>query len=90
MHLFTQTVLRGLTFLLLFTLVSCRQDYVTIQFDSEKEVSGMKFALKDISPGLPADWDEYEYVVHSGTLSPVDRAPIKARGHHEIPDLWNE
>lgn len=28
--------------------------------------------------------------VHSGTLPPVDKAPARARGHHEIPDLWNE
>jgi hypothetical protein len=33
-----------------------------IRFDSAKEVSGQKFAVKDISPGLPADWDEYNYV----------------------------
>ena len=28
------------------------------------------------------------YGIHAGTLSPVDRAPIRARGHHAIPDLW--
>jgi len=30
------------------------------------------------------------YQVHSGTLSPVDQAPVKARGHGAIPDLWNQ
>ncbi len=34
-----------------------------IQFDNTKEVSGKKFAIKDISPGLPANWDEYNFVV---------------------------
>jgi hypothetical protein len=29
------------------------------------------------------------YEIHSGRLLPVDRAPVKARGHHTIPDLWN-
>ena len=36
---------------------------VRIQFDSNKEVSGQKFAIRDISPGLPEDWDAYHYVV---------------------------
>ena len=30
------------------------------------------------------------YEIHSGILSPADRAPVKARGHHAIPDIWNE
>ena len=30
------------------------------------------------------------YGIHSGKLSPADQAPEKARGHHAIPDLWNE
>ncbi|MDR1646166.1 MAG: hypothetical protein LBS05_10185 [Tannerellaceae bacterium] len=34
-----------------------------IKFDSSKEMSGQKFAIRDISPGLPTDWDEYNYVV---------------------------
>lgn len=34
-----------------------------IKFDSSKEVSGQKFAIKDISPGLPLSWDGYNYVV---------------------------
>jgi hypothetical protein len=34
-----------------------------IQFDSTKEVSGQKFAIQDISPGLPEDWDSFNYVV---------------------------
>ncbi len=38
------------------------EDHV-FHFDSEKEVSGMKFSLEDISPGLPANWDDYEFVV---------------------------
>jgi len=30
------------------------------------------------------------FEVHSGTLSPVEIAPERARGHHAIPDIWNE
>ena len=48
-----QIALSGVSFLVLVTLFSCKQDYVSIDFDSEKEVSGMKFSLEDNSPGLP-------------------------------------
>jgi len=34
-----------------------------VKFDSSKEVSGQKFALQDIAPGLPDNWDEYNFVV---------------------------
>jgi hypothetical protein len=34
------------------------QKTVKIRFDSNKEVSGQKFAIKNISPGLPVNWDE--------------------------------
>ena len=98
MHLFTQTALRGLTFLILFTSVSCNQDYVTISFDSEKEVSGMKLSLEDISPGLPADWDDYEYVVLEFMITSPQRFQVgftTETGYNELrimsytPNGWN-
>jgi len=98
MHLFTQTVLRGIIFLILLMLVSCRQDYVTIQFDSQKEVSGMKFALEDISPGLPVNWDEYEYVVLEFMITSPQRFHVgftTETGYNELrvmsytPNGWN-
>jgi hypothetical protein len=98
MHLFTQTVLRGLTFLLLFTFLSCNQDYVSVNFDSEMEVSGMKFAMEDISPGLPADWDEYEYVVLEFMITSPQRFHVgftTETGYNELrvmsytPKGWN-
>ncbi len=36
---------------------------MTLQFNSKYEVAGQKFALEDITPGLPSDWDGYEFVV---------------------------
>jgi len=36
---------------------------VKIRFDSNKKVSGARFAIRDISPGLPSDWEGYNYVV---------------------------
>lgn len=47
-----------------FTLMQCKaQNPVTIKFDSSKEVSGQKFAINEISPGLPINWDGYNFVV---------------------------
>ncbi len=34
-----------------------------IKFDNTKEVSGKKFAIKDINPSLPSNWDEYNFVI---------------------------
>jgi hypothetical protein len=39
------------------------QKTVKINFDSNKEVSGRKFAIRDISPGIPSNWDGYNFVV---------------------------
>ncbi|HWS01521.1 MAG TPA: hypothetical protein VN249_12950, partial [Prolixibacteraceae bacterium] len=39
------------------------QNPVRIQFNSDKEVSGRKFAIRDITPGIPSDWDGYNFVV---------------------------
>ena len=48
----------------LMAVMQCNaQKAVKIQFDSNKEVSGKKFAIKDISPGLPTNWDGYNFVV---------------------------
>jgi hypothetical protein len=39
------------------------QNTVTIRFDSKMEVSGQKFAISEITPGIPSNWDEYNFVV---------------------------
>ena len=49
---------------ILMTILSCQaQNPVKIRFDSNKEVSGKKFAIKDISSGIPTNWDDYNFVV---------------------------
>jgi hypothetical protein len=49
------------TFLL--CLFATAQKTVTINFDSNKEVSGRKFAIRDITPSIPTNWDGYNFVV---------------------------
>lgn len=70
-----------------------------IQFDSTKEVSGGKFAIKDISSGLPADWDDYNYVVIEFKITTAQRFHIGFTtdyGYNElrvmsyVPDGWNK
>ncbi|MDO9613225.1 MAG: hypothetical protein Q7J86_01700 [Bacteroidota bacterium] len=61
------TLLKNLLMLsvLLFatSITAQAQKTVKIQFDSSKEVSGQKFAIRDVSSGIPANWDEYNFVV---------------------------
>ena len=98
MHFFRPSGFRAIIFILLTALVSCNQDYVSISFDSKKEVSGMKFALEDISPGLPADWDGYAYVVLEFMISTPQRFQVgftTETGYNELrvmsytPGGWN-
>lgn len=82
------------------TLVQCapRPSVHQVAFDSSKEVSGRKFALKDIQPGLPADWGEYKYVVLEYKISTAQRFQLGFTtdwGYNElrimsyVPNAWN-
>ena len=60
----TQTIILLMTLLTIFLGCTEKNDQIfSIQFDSNKIVSGKKFAIKDISQELPANWDEYNFVV---------------------------
>ncbi len=70
-----------------------------IRFDSNKEVSGRKFALQDISPGLPSNWDTYNYVVLEFKISTPQRFHVGFTtdwGYNElrvmsyVPNGWNK
>jgi len=91
-------VRRGILFLFLALLLSCNQDYVTIHFDSTREVSGMKFPLDEIAPDLPEDWDGYEYVVLEFMITTPQRFQVgftTETGYNELrimsytPNEWN-
>lgn len=70
-----------------------------VQFDSTKEVSGQKFALKDLNSELPADWDGYNYVVVEFKSSTAQRFQLgltTKTGYNElrimsyVPNAWNK
>ena len=87
--------------LFLLTSISAinAQHSVKIQFDSSKEVSGQKFAIRDITPGLPANWDEYNFVVLEYKISTSQRFQVgftTETGYNELrvmsytPNGWNK
>jgi hypothetical protein len=70
----------------------------TIKFDNTKEVSGRKFALRDIAPGLPRDWDEYNFVTLEFRITTSQRFHVgftTDEGYNELrvmsytPNAWN-
>jgi len=70
-----------------------------IQFDSSKEVSGKKFAIKDINPNLPRDWDTCNFVVLEFRITTSQRFHVgftTDNGYNElrvmsyVPNAWNK
>ncbi|HAH25809.1 MAG TPA: hypothetical protein DCL77_18970 [Prolixibacteraceae bacterium] len=84
----------------LMTIIGCNaQQVVKIQFDSNKEVSGKKFAIRDISPGLPTNWDGYNFVVLEFRITTPQRFQVgftTETGYNELrvmsytPNGWNK
>lgn len=88
-------------FILSIFLLSCapREKTFNVKFDSTKEVSGKKFAIKDINPDLPLDWDEYNFVVLEYKISTAQRFHVgftTNEGYNElrimsyVPNAWNK
>ena len=70
-----------------------------IKFDSNHEVSGQKFAVADITPDLPRNWDEYNFVVLEFRITTSQRFHIGFNtdyGYNELrvmsyaPRAWNK
>ncbi|MBQ8502156.1 MAG: hypothetical protein IJ494_07695 [Bacteroides sp.] len=83
----------------LFAQCSPMQQTCKVTFDSSKEVSGQKFALNDITPGLPANWDEYNFVVVEYKSTTAQRFQLGFTtddGYNElrimcyVPNAWNK
>lgn len=69
-----------------------------VKFDSSKEVSGKKFAIRDINPDLPTDWDGYNFVLLEYKVTTAQRFHIgftTEEGYNElrvmsyVPNAWN-
>ena len=84
----------------LVLIASCTPSPKTfkINFDGSKEMSGAKFALVDINPDLPLDWDAYNFVVLEYKISTSQRFQLGFTtdwGYNEVrvmsyvPNSWN-
>ena len=85
--------------LILLTQCASAPERFIVKFDSTKEVSGKKFAIKDITPELPLNWDEYNFVVLEFRITTSQRFNVGFTtdyGYNELrvmsytPDAWNK
>ncbi|MDI9550697.1 MAG: hypothetical protein GX125_02670 [Bacteroidales bacterium] len=79
-------------------LTQCGKKNAQFTFDGSKEMSGTKFALKDINPDLPTNWDDYNFVVLEYKISTAQRFQLGFTtdwGYNElrvmsyVPNAWN-
>ena len=84
---------------LLLTQCTSAPEGFKIAFDNSKEVSGKKFAVRDINPDLPRNWDEYNFVVIEYRITTSQRFHIGFTtdyGYNElrimsyVPNAWNK
>jgi len=85
--------------LLLMTQCTSAPEGFKIKFDSNLEVSGRKFAIRDINPDLPRNWDEYNYVTLEFKITTAQRFHVGFTtdyGYNElrvmsyVPNAWNQ
>ena len=82
----------------LLLLTGCGPKKAQFTFDGSKEMSGTKFAIKDINPNLPADWDDYNFVILEYKIGTAQRFQLGFTtdwGYNElrvmsyVPNAWN-
>ena len=84
----------------LFLSAQCTSnDGFKVKFNSAHEVSGKKFAISDINPELPRNWDDYNFVVIEFRITTSQRFHIGFTtdyGYNElrvtsyVPNAWNK
>jgi len=93
------TICTAVVALLLMTQCTSKSEGFKVKFDSNYEVSGKKFAIRDINPDLPCNWDEYNYVVLEFKITTSQRFHIgftTEYGYNElrvmsyVPNAWNK
>jgi len=96
-----KNLITGMAAIAMFLLTNCTSapEGFKISFDSSKEVSGKKFAVRDINPDLPLNWDEYNFVVLEFRITTSQRFHIgftTDNGYNElrimsyVPNAWNK
>lgn len=94
-----RTILLSVLAASLFVQCTPTEQTFKVELDSTKEVSGKKFALKDINPQLPTDWDAYKFVVIEYKSTTAQRFQLgftTDSGYNElrimcyVPNAWNK
>jgi hypothetical protein len=96
-----KNLITGMAILATLLLTQCTSapKEFKIKFNSNDEVSGQKFAIKDINPELPLNWDEYNFVVIEFKITTAQRFHIGFNtdyGYNELrvmsylPNGWNK
>ena len=65
--------------LVIFCLQACAEktsENFKIRFDSNNKVSGQKFAIEDITPGLEKDWSDYNFALLEMMISTPQRFQV--------------
>ncbi|MDR1860092.1 MAG: hypothetical protein LBR06_04145 [Bacteroidales bacterium] len=84
--------------LALAAMQACQPPTFRVVFDSSQEISGKKFAIADITPGLPRDWDTCNFVTLEFRATTAQRFHVgftTATGYNElrvmnyVPGAWN-
>ena len=85
--------------LLITTQCASAPEGFKIRFDSNQEVSGRKFAIRDINPDLPRNWDDYHFIVLEFRITTSQRFHVGFTtdyGYNElrvmsyVPNAWNK
>jgi len=84
-----------------FLIPQCTSDpkKFVVRFDSQYEVAGQKFAIRDINPDLPRNWDGYNFIVLEYRITTSQRCWVGFTtdyGYNElrvlcyVPNAWNK
>ena len=85
--------------LLFMTQCNPKPDKFVVKFNSKYEVAGQKFAIRDINPDLPRNWDEYNFVVLEFRITTAQRFHVgfttdygynELRMYSYVPNAWNK
>ena len=89
----------GALALLFMTHCASAPEGFIVKFDNNKEISGKKFAVRDISPDLPLNWDAFDFVVIEFRITTSQRFHVgftTDNGYNElrvmsyVPNAWNK
>jgi hypothetical protein len=89
----------GAIAMLLMNQCTSKPERFIVELDSKYEVAGQKFAVRDINPDLPRNWDGYNFVVLEYKITTPQRFHVgfttdygynELRMYCYVPNAWNK